>query len=62
MKMKNILGIYIVFTWLTKFTGSEDDIVQIISNLYFQRFKFGDNLTNMAEYLLKKLGPLNYLK
>ena len=42
-------AIYIVFTNLASFTGYEDDIFEVISNLHVQGSKFGENLTNLAE-------------
>ena len=36
-------AIYIVFTYFASFTGYEDDIFEVFSNLHVQGSKFGEN-------------------
>ena len=35
-------AIYIVLAYFASFTGNEDDISEVISNLHVQGFKFGN--------------------
>ena len=37
----NYHAIYIVFTYFASFTGYDDDILEVISNLHVQESKFG---------------------
>ena len=46
-------AIYIVFTYFAPFTCYEDDIFEVIPNLHVQGSNLAENLTNLAENLLK---------
>ena len=50
-------AIYIVLTYSALFTGYEDDILEVISNLHIKDPILTENFTNLAENLLKYLTP-----
>ena len=44
---------YIVFTYLSSFTGYEGDIFDFISDLHIQKYNFAGKFTNLADNLEK---------
>ena len=44
-------SIYIVFTYFASFTGYEDDMFEVISNLHILESKFGKNLDKFDFFL-----------
>ena len=47
-------AIYIVLKYFASFTDHEDDIVEVISNLHVQEFKFGKNIYKFGGKSIKK--------
>ena len=55
-------AIYIVFTYFASFTGYEDDIFEVISNLHVQESKFGGKFDKFGGKPLKKLNPAEIME
>ena len=55
-------AIYIVFTYFASFTGYEDDIFEVISNLHVQGSKYGGKLYKLGENLFFKLNSAEFME
>ena len=54
-------AIYIVFTYFASFTGYEDDILEVISNLNVQRLKYGGKMEKFGGKSFKKLNSVEFV-
>ena len=57
-----ILPCYIVFTYFASFTGYEDAIFEVVSNLHVEGSKFGGKLDKFGEKSFKKLNSAEYME
>ena len=55
-------AIFIVFTYFASFTGCEEDIFEVIYNLYGQGSKFGGNLDKFGGKSLRKLNSAEFME
>ena len=55
-------AIYIVFTYFASFTGYEDDIFEVISNLHVQGSKFGRKFDKFGGKPFKKLNSAEFME
>ena len=59
--LHDITILFIVSTYFASFTGYEDDIFKVISNLHVEGSKFGRKNYKFGEKSLKKLNSMEFM-
>ena len=55
-------AIYIIYTYVSSFTGYEDDTFEVFSNLHIQGFKFGGKFYKFGAKSVKKMNSAEFME